>query len=329
VRLSLRALAAGLSVALGCNVYDPTLNDAPPEDDAGGDTGGQVFTTGWMLDAKPTTATSGSGGRTGASTATSGVTAGPGGAAGTDADGSDAGGRGDAAGIGGQGGTGGASSTGGNAGSGGASGSGMAGGVPDAGVDAGSTACPTGVLLTGENLTAMHGGTDPGDMLFKDVCPQGGPVIGYTGSIDTRSPASVGRIATVCGKILVTSTMNGCQVRVGAGSTLPTRGQYGDSPFTQMCPTNQVVVGMRGKSGGLLDQVAFVCAPLIISSGPTGYTLSTGSTTVLTPAGGNGGTAYQDSCAAGQIARGSNVTIIQGIVDAMGLVCGTFSLTGP
>jgi hypothetical protein len=312
-------------------VYDPTLNDAPPEDDADADAGGQVFTAGWMLDASPTAATSGSGGRTGASTATSGVTAGgPGGAGGTDADGS--GGRGGSAGIGGQGGTSGASSTGGtggNTGSGGASGSGMAGSVPDAGVDAGTSPCPTGVLLTGENLTAMHGGTDPSDMLFKDVCPQGGPVIGYTGSIDTRSPASVGRIATICGKISVTSTMNGCQVRVGAGSTLPTRGQYGDSPFTQMCPTNQVVVGMRGRSGGLLDQVAFVCAPLVISSGPTGYTLSTGTTTVLTPAGGNGGTAYQDGCAAGQIARGSNVTIIQGIVDAMALVCGTFSLTGP
>jgi hypothetical protein len=205
----------------------------------------------------------------------------------------------------------------------------VAGSATDGGVDAGTRACPTGVLLTGEMLTGMHGGTDPSDMLFKDVCPQGGPVIGYIGSVDTRSPASIGQIATVCGKITVTSTMSGCRVNVGGGSTLSTRGQYGDAPFTQMCPTNQVVVGMLGRSGLLLDQVAFVCAPLVISSGPMGYTLSTGATTVLTPAGGNGGSAYQDGCASGQIARGSNVTIVQGIVDAMGLVCGAFSLAGP
>jgi hypothetical protein len=175
----------------------------------------------------------------------------------------------------------------------------------------------------------MHGGTDMTDMLFKDTCPQGGPVIGYTGSVDSRTPASIGFIATVCGKLSITSTPNGCQVKVGAGSTLPTRGSVGDTPFNQICPTNQVVVGMRGRSGAYLDQVGFVCAPLAISSGPSGYTLSLGQTTALTPAGANGGSAFQDACGAGQIARGSNVTIFGSVVHAMGLVCSTPSLSGP
>jgi hypothetical protein len=96
-----------------------------------------------------------------------------------------------------------------------------------------------------------------------------------------------------------------------------------------MCPTNQVVVGMNGRSGSYLDQVAFVCAPLSMTSGPMGYSVSIGATTVLTAAGGPGGSVFQDPCPAGQIARGSNSSVFSGVIDRMGLVCGTPSLSGP
>jgi hypothetical protein len=180
--------------------------------------------------------------------------------------------------------------------------------------------------LTGENNTALHGGTDPTDVHFKDVCAMGGPVVGYTGSIDTTAPTSVGKIATVCGKISVDSSSGTCRVLVNAVSTMPMRGTIGDVPFMQTCPTNQVVVGYQGRAGSYLDQVAFTCAPLVISLGAMGYQLSIGAKTTFSPSGGNGGTAFQDGCAAGQIVRGTNVTTFSNIVDAVGLICGSFSL---
>jgi hypothetical protein len=51
--------------------------------------------------------------------------------------------------------------------------------------------------------------------------------------------------------------------------------------------------------------------------------------TTLSSVGGNGGGAFRDVCPAGQIAHGSNVSTFSGIVDAMGLICSAFSLTGP
>ncbi len=204
---------------------------------------------------------------------------------------------------------------------------GMAGRTIEAGSDSGP-GCPTGVLLIAEHDTRMYGGFDRSDTFFADACPDDGPVIGYRGYVDTRDPASIGRIGAICGQLSVSPS--GCQIAVSTGTTLPMRGQYGDVAFTQTCPADQVVVGFRGRSGYLLDQVGFICAPLVVSTGATGFKLSIGTTTALTPAGGTGGDAFQDGCPAGQIARGSNVTIfVEGIVDAFGLMCGTPSLTGP
>jgi hypothetical protein len=306
-------------------VYDPTLVDSS-DDGSGGAAGA----------ASPGTPMAATGGKGLPSSAITSASASAAGGAGGDA--SAGGGGVGGAGQGGGGGTGGSetgsgpggeSGVGGASGAGGAAGSGMAGSAPDGGADASVGGCPTSVVVAGESETAMHGGSDPTDMVYKDPCPQGGPVIGYTGSVDSRSPESVGFLATVCGKLNVTSSGNGCQVTVGPGSTLPTRGQYGDTPFTQMCPTNQVVVGMRGRAGAYMDQVAFVCAPLVVTSGASGYSLSFGSTTVLTAAGGSGGGVFDDACPAGQIARGSNISVFSGVVDRMGLVCGTPSLSGP
>jgi hypothetical protein len=183
--------------------------------------------------------------------------------------------------------------------------------------------------MTNDNSTAMHGGSDPNDVTFNDGCPQGGPVIGYAGYVDTRAPVSVGRIATLCGKVAVQSSPSGCRAVVSAASTLPMRGDIGDSAFTQLCPTGQVVIGFAGRSGVYLDQVGFECAPLVLSSSRAGYVVSIGAATPLTPAGGNGGTAFQDACPAGQVARGTNVAIVDQIVEAIGLSCGSPAVVSP
>ena len=64
-------------------------------------------------------------------------------------------------------------------------------------------------------------------MAYKDICPQGGPVIGYTGFVDTRAPASIGRIATMCGKLAVRSsgsTCRPCSARVRLTTARPWSG---------------------------------------------------------------------------------------------------------
>jgi hypothetical protein len=317
--------------ALGCNVYDPTI--APPSgDDGGGGATGTGLVTGPLGGGGTATGSAGSGiagaGLGGAGTGGTG-TNGVGGAGGSTvaAGVGGGGGAGRDAGLGG-GGAGGRSAggSGGASGTAGASGAGSSGGR-----DAGSAGapCPTGIVISGEISTALHGGSNSMDVHFKDVCPLGGPVIGYTGSVDTTSPTSIGKIATVCGKLAVNSSGGSCKVTVSAGATLPMRGTVGDVPFMQMCPANQVVVAFQGQSGSYVDQVAFTCAPLVISSGPMGYALSLGPTTTLPSVGGNGGGPFQDGCAAGEIVHGTNVATLSNIVDAAGLICGAVSLVGP
>jgi hypothetical protein len=195
-----------------------------------------------------------------------------------------------------------------------------AGGIADAAPDTGAI-CPTSITVTGQNETPGHGGQSLNDVLYTDSCPQGQVVVGYTGLVDSLAPASIGTVATVCGKLSINAT-GGCQITVTTGSSLPERGVYGDTEFRQLCPANQVVVGFQGReSAQLLNQVGFVCAPLVISRGAAGNTITLGPTTALTRAGGTAGTTYSESCPAGQIARGTNVTIAMGIVDAFGLIC--------
>jgi hypothetical protein len=272
-----------------------------------------------------TASTSASGGASGSATA--GGSAGSSGAAGAGGSAGGASGMPDAgqagAGIGGASGSGaggGASGAGGtSAGAGGAS-----GGKVDAGVDSGPI-CPAGVSVSGQNATPGHGARDITDVLYTDTCPQGQVTIGYTGYVDTRAPASVGRIQTLCGTLSVTST-GSCQVTATPQAPLPMRGTVGTLMFDETCPANQVVVGFQGRSSVVLDQVGFLCAPLTISRAGTRYTLAIGSTTATPRAGGTGGTAFVEPCPDGQIARGTNVTIYGGFVGAFGLICGTPAL---
>ncbi len=256
----------------------------------------------------------GTAGRAGAGGAAAGVTtAGASGAGGADAD------------------AGGGS---GSAGRAGASGSSGFDGGNDGGTrprDAGSTdaitgTCPTSITLNGQNSTRRYGGSDGN--LYTDVCPSNQVIIGFLGAVDTRSPASIGRLQAVCGALSIgTSAGAGCDVRMSRASTLPERGAFGASSFTQMCPADQAVVGFQGSSGTLLNQIAFVCAPLVVSRTDAGYAISLGPTHVLSANGGGGGRTFKDGCAAGQVARGDNIVVsnngARAIVQSFGLICGT------
>jgi hypothetical protein len=151
-------------------------------------------------------------------------------------------------------------------------------------------------------------------------------VIGYGGFLTGPEVGAtlVGAIQAVCGELSVGSAPSD-GVTIGAGATLPMRGATQDTPWSQMCPADEVVVGFSGRSGADLDQVAFECAPWTASNNVDGGVLSAGPTVTLPAAGGDGGTPFQDTCPPGQLARGSNLRA-GAWVDAFGLVCGTPAL---
>ena len=203
--------------------------------------------------------------------------------------------------------------------------------LPDASpyfLDAGPpcAACSVPVALDGATLTAQQGGT--GGTPYTDTCPGNEVIIGYQGFL---TPASVGLILVggiqaVCAD-LVTSGSAPVQITTSVGATLPIRGMSQDSPWTQTCPANEVVVGFSGQSGDDLDQVAFECAPWFVSGSndDAGGALSIGSIDTFPPSGGDGGMPFEVACPPGQMARGDNGRSGQWI-DAFGLVCGTPSL---
>jgi hypothetical protein len=188
------------------------------------------------------------------------------------------------------------------------------------GADGGCASCSYTIVLDGASSTAVQGGET--GTPFTDTCPGNQAVIGYQGFLTgpNVSILLVGGVQTLCGELALAGAMG--LVTTSAGATLPMRGASQDSPWTQMCPADQVVVGFIGRSGSDLDQVAFVCAPWSAKPSGSSEVMTMGTTVTLTPAGGEGGSPYQNACPPGQMARGS--TGASGLwVDSFGLVCGT------
>ena len=221
----------------------------------------------------------------------------------------------------------------GGAGSGGASGTGgvvvptdagSGGAVGDAGLEVGGTeagdAAPLShpEVLMGAQALMLQGNVTGGSQ-YQDNCPAGQALIGFSGSVNnTDVAASVNRqITAVCGVIAI----DGTTVTIKVGATLTTRGMAGVSAWVRGCAANQVMVGFSGRNGTLVDQLAFSCAPLTVSSAAVGTTLMAGAQTALAAIGGNGGAAFGPiNCPAGQI--GSGAVVRTGTeLDAFGMVC--------
>ena len=91
-------------------------------------------------------------------------------------------------------------------------------------------------------------------------------------------------------------------------------GFFSGGPFSMSCGGGEVVVGLGGRSGARVDQVALRCATLH----PDG---AHGASTLTEPAGGDGGTPFEDEC------PGEHDVVI-GVhgrsgagIDALGVIC--------
>ncbi|HEY4185440.1 MAG TPA: S8 family serine peptidase [Polyangia bacterium] len=162
-------------------------------------------------------------------------------------------------------------------------------------------------------------GNPTGGTATADSCPAGQALIGFSGSLSTSTTAGVHRqIRAICGTVSVTGTV----VAVAPGSTLPARGPSGTFAWTRTCAANQVVVSFAGRSGALVDQLTFTCAPLTAAASTAGSALNMGTVKALAAIGGTGGTAFTATkCATGQVATSMSVRTGDNM-DSFSLGCG-------
>ena len=85
-----------------------------------------------------------------------------------------------------------------------------------------------------------------------------------------------------------------------AGKEFEPAGGPGGTPFRQLCPAGQYLVGARWRSGSWLDQISMTCAP-VDANGVTGPQ-SHGQTF-----GGNGGNPHEQSCDPGFVITGAAI----------------------
>lgn len=191
--------------------------------------------------------------------------------------------------------------------------------------DAGCAACAEPELeLVGETQTPIRGNDDSGSE-HTDLCPDNQVVIGYLGSVGDISanddPVEVATsLRAVCGTPRVSAPG---AIEIVRAKTLVQRGQTGGiDTWSQMCPSDTAVIGITGRAGVALDSLGLTCAPL--SLGPTDAL----DATAFDPQGGEGGSAFQDACPQGEVARGHRLR--SGVwIDAFSLICGALSTWRP
>jgi hypothetical protein len=200
-------------------------------------------------------------------------------------------------------------------------------GLAPVNMDAGCTSCPTGqVTLDGGSTTELRGGE--GGVAYLDVCPSDQALIGYVGSlqdIGTRATPvhAVGSLQGLCGALELAA--DGV-LRVTTVDALPERGEPDAarrlSDLEQRCPADHVVVGVDGRAGLAIDQVAFVCARIraAASGRDGGSPFEHADGAVLAASGGDGGSAFSERCPPGALARGHHVNAGRWI-DAFALSC--------
>jgi hypothetical protein len=178
------------------------------------------------------------------------------------------------------------------------------------------------LVTTGATTSLTQYGNLTGGMPYDDACPTGQLLMGFTGSLATVGGYN-GQIAAQCGIPQVAVSGGNLVVHIALGAALPTRGLQAAQAWTRSCPVDEVVVGMGGRSGALVDQLIFRCAPLTIVAGPT---VTVGPTDDLPAIGQTGGSPFpQTDCASGQVATVARIRAGDAI-DAFGLACTAVSL---
>jgi hypothetical protein len=192
----------------------------------------------------------------------------------------------------------------------------------DAGPQPDSGPLIASIHFPGSDGTSQRGGS--GGAPHEDMCPTGEALIGFTGGL-TGTFGYHGQLTAQCGAVGIANNGASYAVQVDGGATLPTRGLINVTSWARMCPDDHLVIGFGGRSGTLIDQLTFRCAPLSAMMAGN-WVISIGVATELEPAGGSGGMVFAPTdCPTGQVGTGVRVRAGNGI-DAFSLACGTPSV---
>ncbi|MEE2785788.1 MAG: hypothetical protein VX589_00515 [Myxococcota bacterium] len=167
---------------------------------------------------------------------------------------------------------------------------------------------PNSPITTGRIAGQQLGGEEN-----VDRCPPNEVLIGLRGELNAESPF-VQRIQGVCGQV-ETNLESGFEISETT-TTLVRGGAPGHAAFA-MCPENQVVTGIRGRSGIVVNQLQVKCASIRQQDGFLRAEMA-GYRAVI---GGSGGDASPEiNCPLGELATGINTRWDTSIFD-FGLVC--------
>ena len=201
-----------------------------------------------------------------------------------------------------------------------------------------ATPATIAVDLSAATTTSAIGGhtTYTGSVVVTDLCPAGHVLAGLAGHTRGGGGSYHGPIQAIC-RPIAAFALTPVEVTVGEPAvTLPLRGepQATDVEWTRACAADQIVVGVQGRNGAIIDQIVTRCAALTPAAADA-HALVVGAPANLPAVGGVGGAAFGPfDCASGQIAVG--VVIYHSgdpgfglgmqYLDGLGLVCATPSL---
>jgi len=183
---------------------------------------------------------------------------------------------------------------------------------------------PAAIALVTGDTTAQFG--DGASEWAVDPCPTGQALISFSGA--TGPLGTVGNIVYEvqgrCGAIHVGAAATGGYATTATpGVLLAVRGTTTTTTWTLSCPSDQFVVGLSGRYGTAIDQLALQCAAVSLIHGDTGWTGQIGAISLSDAQGGSGGNVHAQPCTAGQIATSAHIwgPADKSAVHGLGLGC--------
>ncbi|MCH9688750.1 MAG: DUF4215 domain-containing protein [Deltaproteobacteria bacterium] len=187
-------------------------------------------------------------------------------------------------------------------------------------------------MLEPSSETDVVGGVDDaGSVAAIDPCPQGQGLQGFTGTIDDQAFDQSGVVGRLTGQCATLDLVDDDPTALvfGPGTTLPTHGERGSREFSLMCPPGQLVAGLRGRAGGVIDQLRIACRSLEVEGQGSEQTIVVATGQGDGPAGGDGGQSFGAvECGDGQVAASIEVHA-NDFVLRVGLKCWTPRLVYP
>ena len=163
--------------------------------------------------------------------------------------------------------------------------------------------CPSSSESFGSLAYSVYYGGTTGTA-FTDTCPSGEVLIGFT----LRSAALVDQITPICRPVQIVESSGSPEYSyrlrwTGADDVQTAHGGTGGAVSLERCPTDEMVIGITGRAGALIDNLGIRCGTVTFTRSGSSWAPVTTYTRTLNTTTGTGGSAFLYSCPSGQVAR--------------------------